>query len=57
MVKEGQLSGAEFDQLQKGTMKDFKLAPADKGVLGNLRQGAGETMTKLKMLQFPELVQ
>ena len=53
MVKEGQLSGAEFDQLQKGTMKDFKLAPTDKGVIGNLRQGAGETLTKVKDVTVP----
>jgi len=53
MVKEGQLSATEFDQLQKGTMKDFKLAPADKGVLGNLRQGAGETITKIKDVTVP----
>lgn len=53
MVKEGQLSATEFDQLQKGTMEGFKLAPTDKGVLGNLRQGAGETMTKIKDVTVP----
>jgi len=53
MIKDGTLSGAELDQLQKGTMEGFKLAPTDKGVLGNLRQGAGETLTKVKDVTVP----
>ena len=53
MIKDGKLLDADLDQLQKGTMEGFKLAPTDKGVLGNLRQGAGETMTKIKDVTVP----
>ena len=53
MIKDGKLLDADLDQLQKGTMEGFKLAPTDKGVLGNLRQGSGETITKIKDVTVP----
>jgi len=42
-----------FTKDNKTVLSESDVAAADKGVLGNLRQGAGETLTKIKDVTVP----